>query len=250
MREVLQGRRDDTRRRGAGCGVAGRPRTTEKYFQKRCRRPVYLTVQFLPMSPAAATIESSDVREKILATGQRIMGTKGFSGVGLNEILTTAGVPKGSFYHYFASKEAFGQALLEAYFDEYLSDMDRMLIQAGGTAAQRLEAYFQAWEENQSFEDCQGKCLAVKLGAEVADLSESMRASMKRGTGGIVAYMARAIEAGVADGSLTIDQPTEEVAQSLYQLWLGASVMVKIVRDTAPFHKAWGTTQQVLHLPV
>jgi TetR/AcrR family transcriptional repressor of nem operon len=73
---------------------------------------------------------------------------------------------------------------------------------------------------------------------------------MKRGTGGIVAYMARAIEAGVADGSLTIDQPAEEVAQSLYQLWLGASVMVKIVRDTAPFHKAWGTTQQVLHLPV
>ena len=138
------------------------------------------------MSTSTANAESSDVRERILATGQRIMGGKGFSAVGLNEVLASAGVPKGSFYHYFASKEAFGEAMLEAYFQEYLADMDRLLRQAGGTAAQRLEQYFQAWEHNQSFEDCQGKCLAVKLGAEVADLSESMRASMKRGTAGIV----------------------------------------------------------------
>jgi TetR/AcrR family transcriptional regulator, transcriptional repressor for nem operon len=201
------------------------------------------------MSPAVASTETSDVREKILATGQRIMGAKGFSGVGLNEILQAAGVPKGSFYHYFGSKEAFGQALLDGYFEAYLADMDRMLVQGGGTAAQRLETYFQAWEANQSFEDCQGKCLAVKLGAEVADLSEPMRASMKRGTASVVAYLARAIEAGVADGSLSVDNSPDEVALSLYQLWLGASVMVKIVRDTGPFHKAMITTQQVLHLP-
>lgn len=201
------------------------------------------------MSPAAATTESSDVRDKILATGQRIMGGKGFSAVGLNEVLAAAGVPKGSFYHYFGSKEAFGQAMLDAYFEDYLSDMDRILVQAGGTGAQRLENYFQAWQDNQSFEDCQGKCLAVKLGAEVADLSESMRNAMKRGTASIVEGMSRAIEAGVADGSVSIDQPPHEVAQSLYQLWLGASVMVKIVRDTAPFQQAMVTTRQILRLP-
>ncbi|SEL18861.1 transcriptional regulator, TetR family, partial [Pseudoxanthomonas sp. GM95] len=50
------------------------------------------------MSSVAAP-ETLDVREKILATGQRIMGGKGFSAVGLNEVLTSAGVPKGSFYH-------------------------------------------------------------------------------------------------------------------------------------------------------
>ncbi|WP_369925367.1 TetR/AcrR family transcriptional regulator [Xanthomonas sp. NCPPB 2632] len=199
------------------------------------------------MSPATAIPESSDVREKILATGQRIMGGKGFSAVGLNEVLASAGVPKGSFYHYFASKEAFGEAMLEAYFRDYLADMDRLLRQAGGTAAQRLEHYFQAWEHNQSFEDCQGKCLAVKLGAEVADLSEAMRASMKRGTAGIVTYLSQAIEAGVADGSLSVDDPPLDVAQSLYQLWLGASVMVKIVRNVEPFHKAMITTRRILH---
>jgi TetR/AcrR family transcriptional regulator, transcriptional repressor for nem operon len=201
------------------------------------------------MSPAAATTETSDVREKILATGQRIMGGKGFSAVGLNEILSASGVPKGSFYHYFGSKDAFGQAMLESYFEEYLADMDRLLVQARGPASQRLENYFQAWHDNQSFEDCQGKCLAVKLGAEVADLSEAMRGALNRGTAGIVDAMARAIKAGVADGSVSIEQPAHDVAQSLYQLWLGASVMVKIVRNTQPFLKAMTTTRQMLNLP-
>lgn len=199
------------------------------------------------MSPAIST-EPNDVREKILATGQRIMGGKGFSAVGLNEILTAAGVPKGSFYHYFGSKEAFGEALLDDYFEDYLADMDRMLLPSARPAADRLVAYFDAWHDNQSFHDCQGKCLAVKLGAEVADLSEAMRSALDRGTSAIIQRMGRAIEAGVADGSLSVEDTPDAVAQSLYQLWLGASIMVKIVRDTQPFAKAMATTRQVLHL--
>ncbi|KAK0338617.1 hypothetical protein LTR94_037899, partial [Friedmanniomyces endolithicus] len=70
------------------------------------------------------------------------MAGKGFSAVGLNEILATAGVPKGSFYHYFGSKDAFGEALLAKYFEDYLADMDRMFQQADKTMAERLVAYF------------------------------------------------------------------------------------------------------------
>ena len=64
----------------------------------------------------------SDTREHLLATGESIILGKGFSAVGLAEILGCAGVPKGSFYHYFRSKEQFGTALLERYFDRYLAD--------------------------------------------------------------------------------------------------------------------------------
>jgi len=195
----------------------------------------------------ATTSSSTDVRDTILATGQRIMGAKGFSAVGLNEVLTAAGVPKGSFYHYFASKEAFGEALLEDYFTAYLADMDRLFRQPGQTKAQQLDAYFSAWQESQSFEDCQGKCLAVKLGAEVADLSASMRAALKHGTAGIIDRLARALQAGAEDGSLSFTGTREALAQSLYQLWLGASIMVKIVRNAQPFNTALHTTQQLLH---
>jgi TetR/AcrR family transcriptional repressor of nem operon len=196
----------------------------------------------------AHTTVSSDVRDNILAVGQRIMSGKGFSAVGLNEILTEAKVPKGSFYHYFGSKDAFGEALLESYFEDYLADIDRILGQAGLPMAARLLQYFDAWRANQSFLDCQGKCLAVKLAAEVADLSEAMRAVLKRGTAGIIGKLAAGIEAGVADGSLAVDGEPKRVAESLYQLWLGASVMVKIVRSAEPFDAAMGVTRQMLHL--
>ncbi len=192
----------------------------------------------------------SDVRGSILATGQRIMAGKGFSAVGLNEILAGAGVPKGSFYHYFGSKDAFGEALLTDYFEDYLANLDEILRRPGLTMAQRLEAYLQQWQETQSFFDCQGKCLAVKLSAEVADLSEAMRAALKHGTSGIIHRLKHAIERGVAEGSLSIDDEPGSVAQSLYQLWLGASVMVKIVRNTQPFASAMMTTRQILHLSI
>lgn len=195
------------------------------------------------------TTGTSDVRENILATGQRIMAAKGFSAVGLNEILVTAGVPKGSFYHYFGSKDAFGEALLEAYFEDYLAQLDATLSQPGLTMAQRLLNYWQGWQATQSFFDCQGKCLAVKLGAEVADLSEAMRLALKRGTAGIIGRLAAAIAAGAAEGSLTIDSDADATAHSLYQLWLGASLMVKIVRTMEPFDSALVTTRQILHLP-
>lgn len=192
--------------------------------------------------------DNTDVRENILSTGQRIMAAKGFSAVGLNEILTAAGVPKGSFYHYFGSKDAFGEAMLEAYFEEYLADIDATLAQPDIPMAERLMNYWRSWQAAQSFSDCQGKCLAVKLGAEVADLSEAMRLSLKRGTAGIVARLSKAIEAGVAEGSVAIDSDAETAAHSLYQLWLGASIMVKINRETAPFERALVTTRQMLHL--
>ncbi|MCS3472252.1 TetR/AcrR family transcriptional repressor of nem operon [Pseudomonas sp. JUb42] len=193
--------------------------------------------------------ENSDVRQGILDVGQRIMAAKGYSAVGLNEILAEAGVPKGSFYHYFGSKDAFGEAILESYFHDYLSELDQTLSQPGLDMGQRLLNYWRIWQDTQSFLDCQGKCLAVKLGVEVADLSEAMRAVLKRGTSGITSRLARAIEAGAAEGSLKINDDPDAIAQSLYQLWVGASVMVKISRSTEPFSTAMATTRQILRLP-
>ncbi|WP_040262538.1 TetR/AcrR family transcriptional regulator [Pseudomonas massiliensis] len=193
------------------------------------------------------TRESSDTRQEILEVGQRIMAAKGYSAVGLKEILAAADVPKGSFYHYFESKDAFGEALLEDYFQDYLEELDQILAQPGLSMAQRLMNYWKAWQQNQSFLECQGKCLAVKLGVEVADLSEPMRAVLQRGTSGITDRLALAIEAGIAEGSLTIDGDPYAVAQSLYQLWVGASVMVKIARNMKPFETALAATQQIIH---
>jgi TetR/AcrR family transcriptional repressor of nem operon len=101
-------------------------------------------------------ILEKDTRSAILATGQAIMSHKGFSAVGLTEILTAAGVPKGSFYHYFASKDAFGEAMLAAYFEDYLGEIDAILARPGLTGAERLMLYFSNWRSAQGAFDCQG----------------------------------------------------------------------------------------------
>ncbi|WP_436535789.1 TetR/AcrR family transcriptional regulator [Actinoplanes sp. HUAS TT8] len=189
-----------------------------------------------------------DTRHRILDTARRIVATKGYAAVGLNEVLGEARVPKGSFYHFFESKDAFGQALLDEYFVEYLAEMDAFLSEPGLTTAQRLMNYWASWYDNQSYNDCQGKCLAVKLGAEVSDLSEPMRQSLAAGTGGIIDRLESAIAAGVAEGSVTVVNPPRETAQVLYDLWMGASVMAKIRRDRLHFDTAMTATRQILHL--
>lgn len=197
------------------------------------------------MDMVTTTLEK-DTRAAILSTGQKIMSHKGFSAVGLTEILGAAGVPKGSFYHYFGSKDAFGEAMLSSYFDEYHAEMDTLWAKPGLTWAERLMLYFANWRESQAAFDCQGRCLAVKLGAEVSDLSEPMRLALKSGTAGIISRMKEAVEAGIADGSLHIADPVGDVATSLYHQWLGASVMVKIVRTHDPFENALVATRRML----
>ncbi|MFH8447237.1 TetR/AcrR family transcriptional regulator [Streptomyces sp. NPDC018026] len=189
-----------------------------------------------------------DTRRSILDAAQRIMARKGFSAVGINEVLTAAGVPKGSFYHFFGSKDAFGEAMMRAYFTDYLADMDRVLAQPGLTSAQRLMNYWQNWHETQSLDDCQGKCLAVKLGAEVSDLSEAMRIALKEGTNSIIDRLERTITAGLKDGSITVDATPRETARALYDMWLGASVMTKIHRDIGQLDTTMTVTRQLLHL--
>ena len=188
---------------------------------------------------------TGDTRQQILQVAQRIIGSKGFSAVGLNEILRTAGVPKGSFYHYFESKDCFGEALLEQYFDEYLEGMDS-LFAGSGDAAHLLNLYWKQWIGNQRSSGDAAKCLAVKLGAEVADLSERMRAALDRGTRRIIDRLARAIAQGQHEGCVLTELPADQVALRLYLLWLGASVLAKIRQDDTSFTAAFDETQRAL----
>ena len=68
--------------------------------------------------------------------------------------------------------------------------------------------YWGKWQATQGSIDYQRKCLAVKLAAEVSDLSEPMRLALKSGTAGILARLSAAIAAGITEGSLKVaDEP-------------------------------------------
>ena len=193
--------------------------------------------------------ETKTARQIILETALPIVGRKGFSAVGLNEILQAADVPKGSFYHHFNSKDAFGVVLLDTYFDHYVQGMEQLFDQPGLTHLAKLMRYWQCWIDNQTGCTDAGKCLAVKLGAEVSDLSEPMRQALQRGTSRTIELLAVAMQRGVEDGSLLLTHSPQHLAHQLYALWLGASVMSKITRTPAPFDEALLLTQHLLGQP-
>ncbi len=190
--------------------------------------------------------EAKNTRQVILDTAQVIVGRKGFSAVGLNEILQAAEVPKGSFYHYFNSKDAFGVVLLDSYFDHYIKGMQQLFSQPELSGFAKLMRYWHSWVDNQTGCTDTGKCLAVKLGAEVSDLSEPMRLALQRGTARTIALLAEALQHGVEDGSLPAQSHPESLARRLYALWLGTSVMSKITRTSAPFDEALLLTQHLM----
>lgn len=184
-------------------------------------------------------------RQHILDVARVLMTHKGYTSVGLAELVAAAEVPKGSFYHYFKSKDEFGQALLEQYFSDYLTVVDTLLA---GTrpAAERLLGYFHYWAQTQCSDSPTDKCLVVKLGAEVCDLSEGMRLVLDKGTQAINARLERCIEQGHVDGSITSAISNATLAQALYQIWLGASLMMKINKRPDAFEDSLTMAKRLL----
>ncbi len=179
-------------------------------------------------------------KQQILTAGYQLIATKGFSAVGLAQILKAAEVPKGSFYHYFSSKEAFGEALIHQYFADYLEQLDRTFNNEQQSAYERLLAYWQQWLTQA--DSCQAyKCLVVKLSAEVADLSDAMRQALLNGALQIIGRIADIIELGQQDCSIKHVDATA-TAQKLYYLWLGASLMAKLQQQQQPLHRAMQET--------
>ena len=197
--------------------------------------------------------EQSSAKHHILDCGERLIANKGFVGVGLSEILSTASVPKGSFYHYFSSKERFGEELLSRYMNGYLSRLDSLLSDDGTPARARLMRYWSLWNTQQCgiattgcAVEANSKCLIVKLSAEVADISEAMRLTLRDGTDRVVQRIAQCLNEARVDGSVAPALVANDTALTLYELWLGASLLAKLRRDSSPFDHALRSTDALL----
>lgn len=196
------------------------------------------------MSSMTLTAKAELTRDAILATGQQLILAKGFTGVGLQEILTTCGVPKGSFYHYFSSKEGFGVAVLERYVADYLHAASA-LLRGDGTARSRLRMLGDAWAGRVGAVSA-AHCLVVKLSAEVSSFSDPMRAVLADGVSRFVDLLADTVAEGQGDGSITSARPPRELAEAVYELWLGAALLDRLARDGASFVSALRVTDALL----
>ncbi len=193
--------------------------------------------------------DPQQTRQHIIDSGYSLISSKGFSNVGLSQILKFADVPKGSFYHYFKSKEQFGEEIINNYFKSYLANIEALFSSNEGSGLDRLMTYWLRWQSTQSDACVDQKCLVVKLSAEVADLSESMRLALDKGSSAVIAQLAKGIEAGIADGSIA-PMHAANTAETLYQLWLGASLRNKLTRDPNVIERVLLVTKALLAHPV
>ncbi|WP_330943137.1 TetR/AcrR family transcriptional regulator [Vibrio diabolicus] len=189
--------------------------------------------------------KTNDTRQHILDVGYELIVNRGFTSVGLSELLKKAAVPKGSFYHYFKSKEQFGEAMIQDYFTKYFERLNARFTNTDLSGYQRLMSYF---EEMVKVEDevCNAnKCLLVKLSAEVSDLSESMRLALRQGADKTIQAMADCIDVGIQDGSIP-NGDSALLARQIYYLWNGASLLNKLYQDQAALTQSLTYTQHLL----
>ena len=186
--------------------------------------------------------KSELTRSRILSEGRALVLANGFGGVGLTELLTASGVPKGSFYYYFASKEAFGSAMLTDYVEDYLAALDAIIARPQ-PAAERMNALFSAALKSDAG-SMADRCLVVKLAAEIADLSEEMRQILDQGVTAVCERLAHLLREGADDGSVIAQDNPETAASLLYSQWLGAAIIAKLAKRTAPLEQALADTRR------
>ncbi|MEZ5967217.1 MAG: TetR/AcrR family transcriptional regulator [Planctomycetota bacterium] len=183
---------------------------------------------------SAETTRDQDTRERILAAGAELFAQKGFHGCGLNEVLQRANVPKGSFYHYFGSKEEFGVALIERTRDGYLADLKPILGDRKLTPLTRLRRMFEVGRAECL--DCgpERQCLISKLALETAQPSPLVHAAVRCAFQQWSALLAQVIREGQAIGEIDGRHDPDRLGNVLVMLWEGATMRMQIDRDIAP----------------
>src|ERR1700754_3830598 len=116
-------------------------------------------------------MSSQEVRERLLEAGVRIFGKSGFNGCSVQDIADAAGVPKGSFYNHFDSKESLGAAALDRYWEDRNCALLRGLSEEGLSPLARLRRYFSQLGEVLAERDYACGCLIGNLSAELSDQS-------------------------------------------------------------------------------
>ena len=181
-----------------------------------------------------------NTKERILDAAEEIILEESFHSVGINQILSAVGVPKGSFYHYFSSKEEFGAEMIRHYVSRENSRRSRILLNSDieSDPVQRLLTFFETTIG--SIQESGGKCpcLLQKLAAEVSNFSDTMREELGKGFAGVIRIFKELLDEAVSKDLLHADLDTEAEATFIMDLWAGAQQRTIITRTTDPTRRA------------
>jgi TetR/AcrR family transcriptional repressor of nem operon len=175
-----------------------------------------------------------DTKAEIIRAGLGIMARQGFNSTGIDAVLKRANVPKGSFYHYFSSKQDFGLNVL----DHFARDIDGIftlfLTDDSASPLTRLkncvESLVARFEEN----SCSIGCLAANLGQEMADQSEEFRERLVAVFRSWIGHFERCLSEARDAGEIPDDLSPGYAAECFLSGFEGALLVSKVMKSSLP----------------
>ena len=176
----------------------------------------------------------TDTRNALVWCGTELLTERGFQITGIDEVLKRVGVPKGSFYHYFKSKDHFGHAVIDNYETYYAKKMDRIFNDPSQTPLQRLVNFTVNAKNGMVKFDFKRGCLIGNLGQELAALDTQFRERLE---GVLVSWEKRVsdcLSEAIDIGELAPGQDPQELSRFFWVGWEGAILRSKLMRSLEP----------------
>jgi len=184
--------------------------------------------------PPKVTRENQDTRADLIRSGLEQLTEYGFTASGIDTILKKVGVPKGSFYHYFPSKEAFGLAVLNSYAQYFAQKLDKYLLDQSTPPLTCLANYVESAKRGMSRYHFKRGCLVGHLGQEVDLLPETFRPILIEIFNTWQQRVSTCFKAAQTAGELASDANCDRLAECFWIGWEGAVSRAKLVQNSQP----------------
>lgn len=179
------------------------------------------------------TADKTDIPNRLAAAGYALFNQHGYNATGIQQITDKAGVPKGSFYNHFDSKEAFAAQILRNYSDWVDQAWQRGMANAPASPLAAMRHLFGTFIEHHAQMGCQG-CLVGNFAAEVVDASPQCRDVLATVLQGWRTRLAALIAQAQQAGEVRRDIDAGALASCFWDAWEGAVLRTKVEHDVQP----------------
>lgn len=180
----------------------------------------------------------TNVPNQLLDAGRELFSTHGYHATGIQQITDLAGVPKGSFYNHFASKEAFAAAIIDQYAEELRQDWTEMMRAAPPEPMAAIRYAFAQLIVRHECATCWKGCLIGNFAAEMAEASDLCRQRLAAAMQGWRAALAKLIRNAQEAGDVRSDMDASTLSAVTWDVWEGALLRMKVDQSIAPLRQS------------
>ncbi len=182
---------------------------------------------------------SEHTREALIEAGIEQLSVHGYHGTGIKQILDEVGVPKGSFYNFFASKEAFVVEVIGHYNQDLLNQLSQFINGEGKNlnTVEQLRAIYRYSLKQYESHNFKRSCLVGSIASEISAESEMCRIELEHSMKQWLAVFSDLFKQGQQQGLMRDDMSSRDIAGLYWSAWEGALITMKMMADTKPVEK-------------